>query len=130
MTKRSASLRRIGAVQALIQRRAEAALAAAERDKAAIEAQRQDLDTYAAGENLRGDLARHVDAQGRRLAGRHEAATQEVARRTAIDQAARLRHKLFDDARSRMEREEAALSERRDLERSIEDLVARAASTT
>lgn len=126
MSKRLTSLRRISAVQDIIQRRAEAALAAAERDRAALETQRGVLDELAQSEGLRGDLARLVDAQGRRLAQRESAATAEIARRAAHNQSARLRQKLFDEARIRMERDEAAWAERRDLDRLIEDLAARA----
>lgn len=120
MTDRLKAMKRVLKVQDQLKRSADWRLAEAERAEAEVETAKTELARFIDGELLTGPLAGVAAAQARRLDIRAAAAAKTVADESAAMRDATARQKLVAKSVETLAREEAALRERKDLERLIE----------
>lgn len=126
MTARLAALRRVLAVQDQVKRIADWRLAEAERSAAEVGDAQAALAGFLDAAAVVGPLALLAQAQARRLDAREAAVAGRVAAEADAMRDAAARQKLLAKAVDVLARDEAALRERKDLERLADTCAGRA----
>ena len=126
MSERLKAMKRVLKVQDQLKRSADWRLAEAERTAAEVEAAKSEFIAFLARTDLSGPLAGLAVRRTQRLAVEEHAAARVVASETEAMREVTARQKLIAKSVDALARDEAAVRERKDLERLIEGFAGRA----